>query len=263
MYPGKRPLALLLLALTLPAAVSAAESRIDRQTETPIPRAQNLYGLGVGILPKTSGSEEYRALVLPIINANYADKFYINALQAGVWLLDSEDKRIRLGLSAEARFGWDASDGRRTRGMQDRDFSVFIGPTLRWQTDIGTFNVQWTADANGNSNGQQVQLQYIKGLLRTPGLRLNGSLGLTWNNDKFNDYYFGVADAESNASRPAYRAGAGLEWQAGINGMMPVMQTHSFLFGAALTRLSNAQYNSPIAETRIQPLVYLGYSIPF
>jgi len=79
------------LALTLQSHTATAESRIDRQTETAVPRSQNLYGIGLGVLPKTSGSDEYRALVLPIINANYGDRFFINALQAGVWLLDSEE----------------------------------------------------------------------------------------------------------------------------------------------------------------------------
>jgi MipA family protein len=53
-----------------------------------------LYGFGVAVLPKTSGSDEFRTIALPIVNGNYGDKFYINALQAGVWLLDSDDKRM-------------------------------------------------------------------------------------------------------------------------------------------------------------------------
>lgn len=260
------PCALAFAALVLPNLVlptlAQAESRIDRETETPVPRAKNIYGIGLGILPKTSGSDEYRALVLPIINANYADRFYINALQAGVWLLDSEDKRLRFGLSAEAKFGWEAEDGKRTRGMQDRDFSILVGPNVRWQTDIGTFNAQWSADATGNSNGQQVQLQYINRLIRSPQLRLNGILGMTWNNQKFNDYYYGVAANEVAAGRSQYQADSGIELQLGVNGVVPVMQTHSFLFGAFLTRLSDAQNDSPITETRLQPLIYVGYSVP-
>ncbi len=59
-----------------------ANDRIDRETETAIPRSKNLYGLGAAVLPKTSGSDEFRVLALPVINANYGgDRFYINALQ--------------------------------------------------------------------------------------------------------------------------------------------------------------------------------------
>lgn len=245
------------------SATAAAESRIDRQTETAVPRAQNLYGIGIGVLPKTSGSDEYRALVLPIINANYGDRFFVNALQAGAWLVDSDDQRLRFGLSAEAKFGWDASKGDRTRGMQDRDFSIFVGPLLRWQTDYGTLNAQWTTDASGNSNGQQFQLQFIKSLIRSPQLRLNGLIGATWNSQKFNDYYFGVRSNEVTANRPFYRADAGVEWQAGLNGVTPGFRDHSLLFGAFVTRLSQTQNDSPITQTRMQPMAYIGYSVPF
>ena len=123
-----------------------ANDKIDRDTETSIPRVKNLYGFGVAVLPKTSGSDEFKMLALPIINGNYGDRFYINALQAGVWLLDSDDKRLRFGIATQARFGWDADDGRLTRGMKDRDFTFDMGPAVRWQTDYGTFNAQWGFD---------------------------------------------------------------------------------------------------------------------
>ncbi|MFT6395017.1 MAG: outer membrane protein, partial [Methylophilaceae bacterium] len=56
------------------------KDNIDRNTETAIPRSKNIYGVGVAMLPKTSGSDEFRVLALPIINANYGDRYYINAL---------------------------------------------------------------------------------------------------------------------------------------------------------------------------------------
>lgn len=157
-----------------------ANDKIDKDTETPIPRVKNLYGIGVAVLPKTSGSDEFRMLALPIINASYGERFYINALQAGVWLLDSEDKRLRFGMATQARFGWDADDGKLTRGMKDRDFTFDLGPTVRWQTDYGTFNAQWAFDVGGASNGQAVELQYIKSLIRGSQFKLNGSVGATW-----------------------------------------------------------------------------------
>lgn len=245
--------------------ISAAQAndKIDRDTETAIPRSKNLYGIGVAVLPKTSGSDEFRLLALPIINANYADRFYVNALQAGVWLLDSDDKRLRFGLSAQARFGWDADDGRLTRGMRDRDFTVEIGPALRWQTDFGTINAQWGFDAGGASNGQTVDLQFIKNLYRDKTFKLNGSVGLTWSDRKFNDYYFGVSATEALPSRPEYSAGSSVEYKAGLNGSYLVGLNNYILFGASITRLGDQQANSPIVDTRLQPFAYLGYSIAY
>ena len=240
-----------------------AEERIDRQTETAIPKNGNLYGLGVGVLPQTSGSKDLRTMVLPIIQASYADRFYINALRAGVWLVDSDDRRLRLGLAADARFGWEADEGKRTKGMQDRDFSMDLGPTLRWQTDYGTFNAQWAFDVGSASKGQSAQVQFVRALIRGPGLRLNGLVGLTWNNRKMNNYYYGVSSTEATASRPAYSAGSGTQLQAGVNGAYPLGERGSLLFGLMATRLGSAQADSPITETRLQPLAYLGYGWTF
>jgi MipA family protein len=240
-----------------------ANDNIDRETETAIPRIKNLYGIGVAVLPKTSGSEDFRMLALPIINANYGDRFYVNALQAGVWLIDSEDKRLRFGLTTQARFGWDAEDGKLTRGMDDRDFSLDLGPSVRWQTDYGTFNAQWGFDIGGASHGQTIDLQYIKSLYRGSAFKLNGSAGVTWNDHKFNDYYFGVSANETSAFRPAYSAGSGTEFRVGLNGSYAVGKDSCLLFGGAITRLGNQQADSPIVETRMQPFAYFGYSFAY
>ncbi|MFV1922739.1 MAG: MipA/OmpV family protein [Methylotenera sp.] len=242
----------------------SAENKIDRITETAIPRSKNLYGLGIGILPKTSGSDEFRTIALPIINANYGDdRYYINALQAGVWLFDYDGKRLRFGLATQARFGWDADDGKLTRGMRDRDFSLDFGPSIRWQTNYGTINAQWGFDIGNASNGQTFDLQYIKNIFRSNEFKLNGSLGITWNNHKLNDYYFGVSPSENTASRPIYNAGSSTEFKVGINGLYSVAKNQYLLFGTSITRLGDEQANSPIVETRMQPFAYLGYSFAY
>jgi outer membrane protein len=258
----KNSLIVLILAFTFLSS-AYANDKIDRDTETPIPRVKNLYGFGVAVLPKTSGSDEFRTIALPIINGNYADKFYINALQAGVWLLDSEDKRLRFGFATQARFGWDAGDSKLTRGMKDRDFTFDLGPAVRWQTNYGTINAQWGFDVGGASNGQNVELQYIKSLIRGSEFKLNGSASATWNNSKFNDYYFGVGANETSSTRPYYSAGSGIEYRVGVNGSYAVSKDSYLLFGTFVTRLSNEQADSPIAETRMQPFAYVGYSIAY
>ncbi|MCB5185304.1 MipA/OmpV family protein [Methylobacillus gramineus] len=252
-----------IIAMLLTNTHALAETNIDRQTETAMPRQKNMYGIGVGFIPKTSGSKDMRTVVLPVINANYGDRFYVNGLQAGVWLVESSDKRIRLGLSADARFGWDADDSRRTKGMHDRDFSVDVGPVLRWQTDYGTVNAQWGFDVGNASNGQNVQLQFIRSLYRSEKFRLNGLVGIQWNDKKFNDYYFGVAADETRPGRPTYQAGAGVQYQIGINGIYSVKENHAIFFGVIANRLGNEQSDSPIVETKTQPMGFLGYSIGF
>lgn len=115
----------------------------------------------------------------------------------------------------------------------------------------------------GASNGQTVELQYIKSLIRGSQFKLNGSVAATWNNSKFNDYYFGVGANETSLTRPAYSAGSGTEHKVGVNGSYAVGKDSYVLFGTFVTRLSDEQADSPIVETRMQPFAYLGYSIAY
>ncbi len=251
-----------LLGLGLLAGAGGAhaqEAATDRQTQQSLPTPQNFFGLGVGALPKTAGSADLRVMVLPVVQYNYRDVAYISALKAGVWGISSADKRVRVGLFVEPRFGYDAADNPRTAGMADREFALDAGPTLRWQTDEGTVNLDVGFDVTGRSKGQAVQLQFIRGLVRDPAFRLNGVVGMQWQSAAMNNYYFGVSGTEVASGRAAYAPGAGTSFSLGVNGLYAFDASGAMFFGATLTRLSDAQFDSPIVERRYQPVFYLGY----
>ncbi len=264
-----------LLPIALFAAIVLASSALGQDsasspprpalTPVPVARSFNLVRLGAGVIPEFSGSEDFRPLVLPVIRASWKDKVFINALQAGVWLLDSDDKNIRFGLAVEPRFGWEAKDGTRVAGMERREFSFEAGPNLQVRTPVGVVNANWYQDISGASNGQTAQLQFIRPLTRLQGggaFRLNGVVGAQWFEGKTNDYYFGVRPSEATALRPAYTAGSTVNLQLGVNGLY-LLGRGSLLFGAIGNWLGDAAAQSPIVETRFQPIVYAGYGINF
>jgi MipA family protein len=253
-------------ALLGAASATAADEPL-RQDVTPVPvvRSFNLVGIGAGVLPEFSGSESFRGLVLPILRASYRDKVYINALQGGIWLFDSDDKDIRVGLAVEPRFGWEAKEGTRVEGMDRREFSLEGGPNVQVRTPVGVFNVNVYQDLTGASNGQTAQLQFIRPLIRlqgSGGLRLNGVLGAQWFAARTNDYYFGVRPSEVTVNRPAYTAGATTNLQLGVNGLY-LLGRGSVLFGFVGNWLGDDAAESPIVETRFQPIAYLGYGVNF
>jgi outer membrane protein len=254
------------LALTIFSTTASAQEAAPRQdlTAVPVVRSFNLVGIGVGVLPEFSGSRDPRALVLPVIRASWKDKVFINALQGGVWLLDSDDKTFRFGLAVEPRFGWEAKDGTLVAGMERREFSLEAGPNLQLRTPVGVVNANWYQDISGASNGQTAQLQFIRSLINLQGgsLRLNGVAGAQWFAGKTNDYYFGVRPSEATAQRPAYTAGSTVNLQLGVNGVY-LLGRGSLLFGAIGNWLGNEAAQSPIVETRFQPIVYVGYGINF
>ena len=260
-------MAVALLALAGTPTALLAQDAPPRQDLTPVPvaRSFNLVGLGMGVVPEFSGSQDFRPMVLPIVRFAWRDKVYINALQAGVWLLDSADGAVRFGLAVEPRFGWEGKDGTRVAGMEQRNFSIEAGPNLQWRTPVGVFNANWYRDVTGASGGQTAQVQFIRPLVRPrggEGLRLNGVVGAQWFAARTNDYYFGVRPQEATALRPAYTAGATVSLQLGLNGLYS-LGSGSLLFGVIGNWLGDESANSPIVETRFQPIAYVGYGVSF
>jgi outer membrane protein len=249
------------LALTACVAVAqpSAEDAAERQAQQVLPTPQNFIGLGVGVLPKVPGSSGVRFLALPVIQYQYKDVAYISGLKAGAWGFVSADESLRIGVYAEPRFGYTASDSIKTAGMADRDFAADAGPTLRWQTGAGVLNIEYGFDVTGRSKGQTAQVQFIRPLVTDMAFRLNGIVGATWQDAKMNDYYFGVRSSEAASGRAAYTPGSGTAFSVGLSGLLAFNRSGAMFFGASINRLSSAQASSPIVEQNYTPVAYVGY----
>ena len=254
----QKPMYGMLLACLLPVSMAAAESVADKQAQQPIPSGGNFLGIGMGAIPKTSGSSDLRMMVLPVVQYSWANVAYVTGLKAGVWGFTSDDRSLRIGLYAEPRFGYDASDNPRTVGMADREFGIDAGPSLRWTTPAGVVNLEYGFDVTGRSNGQAAQMQFIRPLVTGQGFRLNGLVGATWQSSAMNNYYWGMRASETSDGI-ARNVGAGVGYSAGLTGLYSMGTSGAVFFGASINRLSDAQANSPIAERSYTPVIYLGY----
>lgn len=248
----------ILLGTLLSSPFASAQTLIEKQIQEPIPSASNFLGIGMGAFSKTSGSSDLRFMLLPVVQYSWGNGAYISGLKAGVWGFTSEDRSLRIGLYAEPRFGYDASDSTRTTGMADREFAIDAGPNLRWTTPLGALNVEYGFDVTGRSNGQVAQVQFIRPLISEPGFRLNGLVGATWQNAAMNTYYWGKRASESGTGT-AINVGAGTGFSVGLTGFYTVGSNGALFFGTSIKRLSEVQADSPLAERRYTPVIYLGY----
>ena len=249
---------LIVLACLSLAAHAGAQSLPEKQAQQPIPSGSNFLGLGVGAFAETPGSRDLRVMLLPAVQYSWGNVAYVSGLKAGLWAYTSDNRALRVGLYAEPRFGYNASDNSRTAGMEDRDFAIDAGPSVRWTTPVGVLNLDYGFDVTGRSNGQVAQFQFIRPLVTTQQFRLNGLLGATWQNAAMNNYYWGMRASETVDGLPRH-VGAGTGFSAGFSGLRLVGQSGAVFFGATLNRLSDAQASSPIAERRYTPVIYLGY----
>jgi outer membrane protein len=258
MTPFQKSILSTLLAVLSLVSEAIAQSVAEKQAQQPIPSGSNFLGLGIGAFPKTSGSSDLRVMALPVVQYNWNNIAYISGLKAGVWGFTSEDRSLRIGLYAEPRFGYNASDNARTAGMADREFAIDAGPSMRWTTPAGVVNLEYGFDVTGRSHGQAAQMQFIRPLMTGQGFRLNGLAAASWQNAAMNDYYWGMRASETPDGL-ARNVGAGVSFSAGLTGLYAIGGSGAVFFGVSVNRLSNAQANSPIAERSYTPLMYLGY----
>ncbi len=235
-----------------------AQSAAEKQAQQPVPSGSNFLGLGLGVMPKTPGSSDMRVLALPVVQYSWGNLAYVSGLKAGVWGFTTDDRSLRIGLYAEPRFGYDASDSPRTAGMADRDFAIDAGPSVRWTTSAGVVNFDYGFDVTGRSGGQVAQLQFIRPLITDSAFRLNGLLSTTWQNAAMNNFYWGKKASET-VDGLARNVGSGAGLSAGLTGLYSIGPSGALFFGTSINRLSDAQANSPIAERDYTYVVYLGY----
>lgn len=248
----------MLLGTVLSAPAAKSQTLPEQQVQQPIPSASNFLGIGTGAFPKTPGSSDLRVMLLPVVQYQWGNRAYISGLKAGLWGFTSEDRSLRIGLYAEPRFGYDASDSVRTAGMADREFAIDAGPSLRWTTPVGALNVEYGFDVTGRSSGRVAQIQFIRPLISEQSFRLNGLVGATWQNAAMNTYYWGKRASESDTGS-AIRVGAGSGFSVGLSGFYAMGSDGALFFGTSIHRLSDVQADSPLAERRYTPVIYLGY----
>lgn len=185
---------------------------------------------------------------------------------------------VELALSASGSFPASSDDNDARRGMPDLDWLGEIGPTLRltlWRsedraaprrilletplravfsTDLSSIRQRgFTFAPEFVFEGQSVVL---------PHARLRASIGVTFGDHRFMDYFYGVAPEFARPDRPAYDARAGyLGARASFSYRVPVTERLSVIAGARVEYFGGAaNQDSPLFRREWNVSVAAGLS---
>lgn len=210
-------------------------------------REGNWHGLlGAGVIVLQQPVADTRTFVLPLVAVTYRNTFYWRFGQAGVYVLNSEDRRARLAIALKARRGYDPADYAALAGMAKRDTSVEAGLHGIWLTHASLISYGVFTDISNKSDGNSAQLSLAHPFRLAPRWHLIPSLGAEWLSDKVVDYYFGVKPSEATLARPAYVGTASLNLRAGVMLHYRLSREWSLFGGASVTRLGSGISDSPI-----------------
>ena len=234
-------------------------------TSAGVAQAENDLTLGAGVGVVEHPYKDYDADVYPVPVINYeSDNFWFRGLGGGYYLWN--DKADKLSITAywsPLYFKPGDSDDRRLRELDKRKSTMMAGLSYIHNTEYGFLRTTLAGDTLDNSNGIVWDLawlyRYTNGALTlTPGI------GVQWNSENQNEYYYGVSRKES--SRSGLRS---YDPESGWNPYLEISANYNFLgdssvYGTArYTRLSDEVTDSPMVDKSWTGLISTGITYKF
>lgn len=252
----------MLLAVCLAAFTSTVcrAEVVERSDDKPL---DGYMGIGALIFPKYAGSAGSQTWPLPLASFEYRDTAYIHIQRAGVRFWSTADKKMALGVAAQARFGFSANDGPRLRGMSTRHDRVEAGPLFEWELPGLSIDAGYFTGWSDEAHGAVAQLSLFRQLLDSVRWDVGAYFALERLNSKSTRYYFGVGFDEATVSRPAYCPGASVNPTVGISGAYKIGNGYAVMFGTSVEALGAPAADSPIVERRSGWTSYLGIGVVF
>ncbi len=191
-------------AATSPALISLVALALAALT--PSVQAENSIGLGLGFIPKYEGSEDYRALPVPLINYSNGNFFIspragLPAMGLKTDLSDNWSAGVFLGMG----LGRKADKSSRLEGMDDIDFHGAAGVYTEWRP--GPFSIgaaYYQALRSGYGGTAELRGTYLAWQEGNDALRLGVSTH--WASGDSMKTHFGVKRHEAAASHGRLRA---------------------------------------------------------
>jgi outer membrane protein len=263
-----KSLSKILLATTIIVCCAHAHSaRADSDFATG-PEGVNYVGLGVGMLPDYSGSDEYQAAPLPFFRYEFGKHRNIELMGNYLSANLINDEVIRFGPALRYRLGRDSDvEDEVVALMPEIDDALEVGATLsgKWILNndprnrfiIGVDGLFDTSGASDGFNGS-VYSRYWAPVSKNIDLGIAGAV--RFGDDDFMETYYGVSAAGSAASGlPTFSAGSGVSsFDIGPMAMYHVNKSWHVAASLRYSILTGDAADSPVVDTRGDSNQFLG-----
>ena len=222
---------------------------------------------GLGVMYKDKPYRNYdsgeRTSLVPIVLFE-GNHFFARGATIGWDFLDSNTLELAV-IGEFLNDGYDSGDSNFLAGMSDRDPSFGIGGHVIWKPENLGLKLAAVTDIADNSEGTQVRGEVFY-THKTGDLLLKPYGGFVWQDDDYNDYYYGVRPREQFLSigRFAYSADDDINYRLGA---VAVYQKKTspwmYLAGLRFDFLGDEIDDSPIVEDDTELTAVLGVAYTF
>lgn len=237
-------------------------------------KADHLNGLTVGVLAGTT-SNAYavndKASISPLILYDN-DYVYAEGLDVGFYAYKDDKNWFRVGANYDARrFKPDDAIIDELKGLDERKPSVNMTISYMRITPVGGFELKAGVDTTGNSEGRFASLAHRSRFkFADDRLVVYPKVGVNWYSEDYNQYYFGVSQAQSDTANQ--KTGVNIDTYTAKSSYSPFVsvsgkyQFTDHLGAFASTKaewLSSTQKNSPLTDDDVNIAVHAGLTYTF
>lgn len=165
--------------------------------------------IGAGGMVAISPYKSYDMTVMPVPLISYDSKyFYAKGAGLGVNVIKNERHKISLGVSYHGMsFDPDKTDDASLKLLDKRRSTMTVDAAYSFIGQFGVLRLNVNQDILGRSSGTLGTASWYVPIVKENFTLLPG-IGIQWSSANYNDYYYGVSNAESARSGlSAHKAG--------------------------------------------------------
>jgi outer membrane protein len=207
-------------------------------------------GIGVGVAQSIYLDTPSQSNFFPIVTYE-GDHFFIKGDKAGYWILPSNSSSnfaIQVQYDYSRSYDPDDSDNPQMKQLDERDATFMGGVSYQLQTVYGIFKANIATDLADKHNGTSSGLSWtIPFSFQMWGM--NATLGYRYDDEKINNYYYGVSATEAaRTGFSAYEPDGSGSYFAGLNSYLMLTPNFSLNGSVVYMRFDHEIENSPIIE---------------
>lgn len=208
-------------------------------------KAKSRIGISYGMQksPYKEGKKSYSSVLPAFMYDN--GTIYARGNNMGVYLYNTEEDKIAVyGQMAGIEFEADEADGV-YQNLDDKSISIMMGLSYLHLTPYGGLRTQIAKDVRGKSKGEIGKLTYLT-RYQKDRLTLYPSVGIQYQSKKYNDYYYGITQAESQKTGlTQYEPKQSVSPYLGLSAIYDINPNWALFVNQDLRFLSSEEKDSP------------------
>lgn len=219
--------------------------------------------LGVNVAYNATAYKADNALTVSPHGFYDNNRWYIEGGEAGFYPYKDGKHHARIGVAYDGTsFDPKDADGS-LQGLDKRKASAQALASYMYVSPVGGFKAKIATDALSRHDGTVVSLSHISRFTHNK-LTIYPTVGVNWHDKNYNNYYYGVSDAESRRTGvSAYQADAGFSPFVSAMVNYDMNDDISLFANQRIEWLSSAQKDSPMVDGNIESTTRVGVSYRF